>query len=82
MVEQPGRVVVLSGGKRLPRPFLDLRDEVGYGGERGLLSIAFPPDYRQSGSFYVYYNDDAGNIRIDEFKRGGATRAARARGAR
>jgi glucose/arabinose dehydrogenase len=78
VVEQPGRVAVLSGGRRLPRPFLDLRAQVGYdGGERGLLSIAFPPDYRRSGSFYVYYNDRAGNIRIDEFQRRGATRAAR-----
>ena len=77
VVEQPGRVILLSGGKRLSRPFLDLRDAVGYdGGERGLLSIAFPPDYRQSGSFYVYYNDEAGNIQVDEFKRHGATRAA------
>jgi glucose/arabinose dehydrogenase len=77
VVEQPGRVEVLSDGHRLPRPFLDLRASVGYdGGERGLLSIAFPPDYRQSGSFYVYYNDSAGNIRIDEFKRREATRAA------
>jgi glucose/arabinose dehydrogenase len=76
VVEQPGRVVVLNGGKRRSRPFLDLRAEVGYGGEQGLLSIAFPPDYRQSGSFYVYYNDNAGDIRIDEFKRRGATRAA------
>jgi glucose/arabinose dehydrogenase len=77
VVEQAGRVVVLSGGRRLPHPFLDLRASVGYdGGERGLLSIAFSPDYRRSGSFYVYYNDRAGNIRIDEFKRGGATRAA------
>jgi glucose/arabinose dehydrogenase len=77
VVEQPGRVAVLSAGKRLSRPFLDLRSSVGYdGGERGLLSIAFPPDYRQSGSFYVYYNDKAGNIRIDEFKRRSATRAA------
>jgi glucose/arabinose dehydrogenase len=76
VVEQPGRVVVLSAGERLTHPFLDLRGAVGYdGGERGLLSIAFPPDYRQSGSFYVYYNDDAGNIRIDEFERRGATRA-------
>jgi glucose/arabinose dehydrogenase len=76
VVEQPGRVAVLSGGHRLSRPFLDIRGMVGYDeAERGLLSIAFPPDYRQSGSFYVYYNDDAGNIRIDEFKRRGATRA-------
>jgi glucose/arabinose dehydrogenase len=77
VVEQRGRVVVLSGGKRLSRPFLDLRGDVSYdGGERGLLSIAFPPGYRRSGSFYVYYNDKAGNIRVDEFKRRGATRAA------
>jgi glucose/arabinose dehydrogenase len=76
VVEQPGRVAVLSGGHRLSRPFLDIRGMAGYDeAERGLLSIAFPPDYRQSGSFYVYYNDDAGNIRIDEFKRRGATRA-------
>jgi glucose/arabinose dehydrogenase len=77
VVEQPGRVAVLSGGKQLSRPFLDLRNAVGYdGGERGLLSIAFPSDYRQSGGFYVYYNDDAGNIRVDEFKRRSPTRAA------
>jgi glucose/arabinose dehydrogenase len=76
VVEQPGRVIVLEGGRRLPRPFLDIRSAVGYdGGERGLLSIAFPPDYSQSGSFYVYFNDKAGNIRVDEFKRGSATRA-------
>jgi glucose/arabinose dehydrogenase len=77
VVEQPGRVAVLSGGHRLPRPFLDLQGKVGYdGGERGLLSIAFAPDYRRSGSFYVYYNDNAGNIRVDEFRRHGATTAA------
>jgi glucose/arabinose dehydrogenase len=76
VVEQPGRVVVLSGGRRLSRPFLDLRGKIGYGGEEGLLSIAFPPDYQQSGSIYVYYNDQAGDIRIDEFKRRSATRAA------
>jgi glucose/arabinose dehydrogenase len=75
VVEQPGRVVVLSGG-RSRGAFLDLRSQVGYGGEQGLLSIAFPPDYRQSRRFYVYYTDRAGNIRVDEFKRRSATRAA------
>lgn len=76
VVEQPGRVAVLRGSRRLARPFLDIRDMVGYDeAERGLLSIAFPPDYRRSGSFYVYYVNKAGNIRIDEFKRRSATRA-------
>ena len=68
---------MLRDGQVLPRPFLDIRGKVGYdGGERGLLSIAFPPDYRSSRRFYVYYNDPGGTIRIDEFKRRGATRAA------
>jgi len=75
IVEQPGRVSVLSGGHRLPRPFLDIHGDVLSGGERGLLSIAFPPDYAESNSFYVYYTDHAGNIRIDEFKRRTPTRA-------
>ena len=77
VVEQPGRIVVMRGGHRLPKPFLDLRDQVSYGGERGLLSIAFPPNYARSKRFYVYYTDQAGNIRIDEFRRASATRARR-----
>ena len=75
VVEQQGRIRVLSGG-RSRGTFLDLRSQVGYGGEQGLLSVAFPPDYSQSRGFYVYYTDNAGNIRVDEFKRRSATRAA------
>jgi glucose/arabinose dehydrogenase len=76
VVEQSGRIVVLRGGHELRRPFLDLRGQISSGGERGLLSVAFPPDYKRSGRFYVYYTDPSGNIRIDEFKRASATRAA------
>ena len=75
VVEQPGRILVLSNGRR--RTFLDLRGRVNYGGERGLLSIAFPPDYARSKRFYVYYTDAEGAIQIDEFRRGSATRAVR-----
>ncbi len=74
VVEQPGRIQVLSGGR--PRTFLDIRGLVSYGGEEGLLSVAFPPDYARSKRFYVYYNDDAGDIRVDEFRRRTATRAS------
>jgi glucose/arabinose dehydrogenase len=77
VVEQEGEVVVLRDGHRQARPFIDIRGLTSAEGERGLLSIAFPPDYRQSRRFYVYYTDSAGNIRIDEFERGSATRAAR-----
>jgi glucose/arabinose dehydrogenase len=78
VVEQPGQVRVLRNGHELKSPFLDLSGPVGYdGGERGLLSIAFPPDYGKSRRFYVYYTDNGGNIRIDEFKRRSPTKAAR-----
>jgi glucose/arabinose dehydrogenase len=77
VVEQPGRIAVLRGGRRLGQAFLDIRDLVGYGGEEGLLSVAFPPNYRENGRFYVYYTDNDGNIRIDELRRRTATRAAR-----
>ncbi len=76
VVEQEGEIAVLRKGQPLGHPFLDIRGLVGAGGERGLLSIAFPPDYRRSGGFYVYYTDRAGNIRIDEFHRKGPTRAS------
>jgi glucose/arabinose dehydrogenase len=77
VVEQAGRVRVLRRGHRLPHPFLDISGLVQSGGERGLLSIAFPPDYRESRRLYVYYTDRQGDIRVDEFKRRSPTRAAR-----
>jgi glucose/arabinose dehydrogenase len=77
VVEQGGTVRVLRGGHMVGHSFLDVGGLISFGGERGLLSIAFPPDYKQSRRFYVYYTDPAGNIRIDEFRRKSATRAAR-----
>ncbi|HST69723.1 MAG TPA: PQQ-dependent sugar dehydrogenase [Solirubrobacterales bacterium] len=74
VVEQPGRILALQGGRQ--RTFLDMRGLVSYGGEEGLLSVAFPPDYVRSKRFYVYYVDNAGDIRIDEFRRRTATRAS------
>ncbi len=75
VVEQQGRIAVLKGSRRAGT-FLDIRGLVSYGGERGLLSVAFPPDYARSKRFYVYYTDAEGSIRIDEFRRRTATRAA------
>jgi glucose/arabinose dehydrogenase len=77
VVEQSGQVRVLRGGRTLGAPFLDIGGLISFGGERGLLSIAFPPDYKDSRRFYVYYTDSQGDIRVDEFKRRSATRAAR-----
>ncbi|MDQ2629963.1 MAG: PQQ-dependent sugar dehydrogenase [Actinomycetota bacterium] len=74
VVEQPGRILALQGGRK--RTFLDIRGLVSYGGEEGLLSVAFPPDYARSKRFYVYYTDNNGDIRVDEFRRRTATRAS------
>jgi glucose/arabinose dehydrogenase len=76
VVEQEGKIAVMKAGRRAGT-FLDVRDLVDYEGERGLLSVAFPPDYARSKRFYVYYTDSAGSIQIDEFRRSSATRAAK-----
>ncbi len=69
VVEQAGRVRLVKNGVALPTPFLDISDLVLDGGERGLLSVAFPPDYATSGRFYVYFTDTGGDIRIEEYRR-------------
>ncbi len=77
MVEQAGRVMIRRGGRTLSRPFLDLTGRISSGGERGLLSLAFAPDYARSGRFYVYYTARDGAIRIVEYRRKTRNRAAR-----
>ena len=77
VVEQGGRVMVVRDGRKLDTPFLDIRGQVTSGGEQGLLSIAFAPDYADSGRFYVYYTDQASDQRIVEYTRRDADRADR-----
>jgi len=73
VVEQEGTVRVIRSGRKLSRPFLNIKSRVQSGGEQGLLSIAFPPDYLKSKRFYVYYTDGTGDIKVDEFRRRSAT---------
>jgi glucose/arabinose dehydrogenase len=75
VVEQEGRIVVVRGGRRLAQPFLDIRSKVTAGGEQGLLSMAFAPDYAQSGVFYVYYTERSGQEAIWEYRRASDDRA-------
>ncbi len=69
VVEQSGAIRVVRDGRTLPKPFLDLSDEVSCCGEQGLLSMAFAPDYAESGRFYVDYTDRAGDTRVVEYRR-------------
>jgi glucose/arabinose dehydrogenase len=72
VVEQGGRIYLLLGGKRLKRPFLDVSGDITAGGEQGLLSVAFAPDYSRTGLFYVNFTDRNGDTRVQEFRRSSA----------
>jgi glucose/arabinose dehydrogenase len=78
VTEKGGVVQMLEDENARPQPFLDISDLVSDSGERGLLSIAFHPDYRKNRRFYLYYTENDGDIRVDEFKRKkrNATRAS------
>src|SRR6266513_5001672 len=67
VVEQGGRIRVLHHDTTLARPFLDIHTAVLSGGERGLLSVAFHPQYATNGRLYVYYTNLNGDIRIVRF---------------
>jgi glucose/arabinose dehydrogenase len=55
-VEQVGRIRLLSAeGEVRDEPFLDIADRVLAGGERGLLGLAFHPDYATNGRLFVDY---------------------------
>jgi glucose/arabinose dehydrogenase len=69
VVEQGGRVRVVKSGVLQPTPFLDIAGRISAGGERGLLGLAFPPDYARKGYFYVNYTNTAGNTVISRFQR-------------
>jgi glucose/arabinose dehydrogenase len=76
VVEQGGRIMIRRAGRTLERPFLDLSGRVTQGGgEQGLLSMAFAPDYATSGRFYVDYTDRNGDTRVVEYRRASADRA-------
>ena len=69
VVSQSGKIRVLDGEEKVRTPFLDIRGIVRFGGEQGLLSVAFHPDYETNRRFFVYYINNQGDIRIDQFKR-------------
>lgn len=69
VTEQAGVIRLVKGGKKIGGKFLDIREKVENGGERGLLSAAFAPDYSKSGLFYVYYTQPGGDIIVEEYRR-------------
>ena len=68
VVEQAGRIRVATSGKLRAQPFLDIRSKVKSGGEQGLLSVAFHPNYARNHKLYVNYTDVNGDTRVVELR--------------
>jgi glucose/arabinose dehydrogenase len=68
VVEQSGRIRVIENGRLLSEPFLDITELVKSGGEQGLLSVAFHPNYASNRLFYVDYTDTNGDTRVAEYR--------------
>jgi len=61
IVQQGGQIRIQENGTVVETPFLDLSTQIGNNrGERGLLGLAFHPEYESNGRFYVNYTDSTG----------------------
>jgi glucose/arabinose dehydrogenase len=67
IVEKAGNIRVWNGTTVLATPFLNITGIVEDGGEQGLLSMAFHPDYATNGFFYVYHNNNSGNVTVARY---------------
>lgn len=65
ILERAGRIRVVQNGNLLATPFLDISSLTTTSGERGLLSLAFHPQYASNGYFFIYYTNLAGDIVIE-----------------
>jgi len=67
VVEQGGQIRIVQHGQLLPTAFLDIHTRLVSGGEQGLLSVAFHPNYGANGFFYVNYTDLNGDTRVERY---------------
>jgi glucose/arabinose dehydrogenase len=75
IVQRQGTVRVLSPDRLLAQPFLKISDLVkqnGGGADGGMTSMAFPPDYRRTGLFYVAYTDRRDRLVVARYSRSAA----------
>jgi len=68
VVQQSGLIRIFPNGALRDQPFLDIRSKTAAGGERGLLGLAFPPNYAAKQRFYVNYTDLNGDTVISTFR--------------
>ena len=69
IIEQDGRIRIWENNALRATPFLSIEPLVLFDGEQGLLGLAFEPNYAQTGRFYVYYTNNAGDENIARYTR-------------
>jgi glucose/arabinose dehydrogenase len=67
VLERRGVIRVVRNGSVLTQAWLDISANVFAGGEGGLLSMAFDPNFASNGYFYLYYTDTAQNIVVERY---------------
>ncbi|MBZ0288791.1 MAG: PQQ-dependent sugar dehydrogenase, partial [Anaerolineae bacterium] len=68
IVEQNGRIWVMKDGSLLATPFLDVSKIISRdASERGLLGLAFHPDFEQNGQFFINYTDIGGDTAVARY---------------
>ena len=70
VVEQPGRIRTVEDGQLLDAPFLDIRERIASGGERGLLGLAFHPEFPDDPRLFVNYTDVNGDTVVAAYQLG------------
>jgi len=75
VVEQGGRIRVILGGQLQATPFLDVSGRISSGGERGLLGLAFHPQFATNRRFFVNYTNPRGDTHVAEFRASSADAA-------
>jgi glucose/arabinose dehydrogenase len=68
ILQQAGQILIHDGAQVRPTPFLDIATLVSCCGERGLLGLAFHPDFASNGLFYVNYTNTAGDTVIARYR--------------
>src|SRR5438270_13988588 len=68
ITEQTGTIRLFDALGLRATPFLDIRSIVLSGGERGLLSVAFHPEYCDHGLFFVYYTNRNVDHNLERYK--------------
>ena len=68
IVEQAGIIKILNPDATInPEPFLNITSLISSGGERGLLGLAFHPDYSNNGYFFVNYTNTTGDTQVARY---------------